>query len=40
MIDLGNLKIGILTGADQANKELNSVGDNADKQESKFKKVK
>lgn len=38
MIDLGALKISILTGADQANKELNSVGDTADKQESKFKK--
>lgn len=38
MIDLGALKIGIVTGADQANKELNSVGDTATKQESKFAK--
>ena len=38
MIDLGALKIGILTDADKANKELNSVGDTATKQESKFSK--
>lgn len=36
MIDLGALKIGIETDADKANKELSSVGDTVDKQESKF----
>lgn len=38
MIDLGKLKITIDTGADEAKKELNEVGETAEKQESKFKK--
>lgn len=38
MIDLGKLKITIDTGAEDAKKELNEVGEAAEKQESKFKK--
>lgn len=38
MIDLGRLKITIDTGAETAKKELNEVGETAEKQESKFKK--
>lgn len=38
MIDLGALKITIDTGADKAKQELNSVGETAEKQESKFSK--
>lgn len=38
MIDLGALRIKIETGADQAKQELNSVGETAEKQQSKFSK--
>ena len=38
IIDLGKLKITIDTGAEEAKKELNEVGETAEKQESKFKK--
>lgn len=38
MVDLGKLKITIDTGADEAKKELSSLGDNVQKQEGKMSK--